>query len=101
MVNIGWITVSIGTAVLIAVAAIVMFQRNLRGKKSGFPLQKERTISQELTTLGGSLVVLGIVFGTDRLIAYSFIGAGVLLSVISLIKSRMKRKRIFHGDQVN
>ena len=49
--------------------------------------------NQELMTLGSSLVVLGIVFGTDRLIGYSFIGAGVLLSIISVIKSRRKEKR--------
>ncbi len=46
--------------------------------------------NQELMTLGSSFVVLGIVFGTDRLIGYSFIGAGVLLSIISAIKSRRK-----------
>jgi hypothetical protein len=44
--------------------------------------------SQEFTTLGGTLVILGIIFGEDRLIGYSFIGAGVLLSIISMIKSR-------------
>jgi hypothetical protein len=44
--------------------------------------------SQEIITLGSTLVVLGIVFGQDRLIGYSFIGAGALLSIISAIKSR-------------
>ena len=43
---------------------------------------------QELITLGSMLVVLGIVFGSDRLIGYSFIGAGVLLSIISMIIAR-------------
>lgn len=47
--------------------------------------------NQKIMTLGSSLVVLGIVFGTDRLIGYSFIGAGVLLSIISAIKSRRKK----------
>jgi len=94
MVNIEWIIASVGTAALMAVVGIIMFQRMLRGKRSGFPLQEERTISQELMTLGSSLVVLGIVFGvTDRLIGYSFIGAGVLLSIISVIKSRRKEQR--------
>ena len=46
--------------------------------------------SQELITLGSTLVVLGIIFGEDRLIGYSFIGVGVMLSVISMIKSRRK-----------
>jgi hypothetical protein len=45
--------------------------------------------SKEITGLGSTLVILGIPFGAvDRLIGYSFIGAGVLLSVISLIMRR-------------
>lgn len=44
--------------------------------------------SQEFTALGSTLVLLGIIFGEDRLIGYSFISAGVLLSIISIIKSR-------------
>jgi hypothetical protein len=31
---------------------------------------------------------------TDRLIGYSFIGAGVLLSVVGAIKSRKKNKEL-------
>ncbi len=47
--------------------------------------------SQEFITLGSTLVVLGIIFGaTDRLIGYSFIGAGVLLSIVSAFKLRRK-----------
>ena len=40
-----------------------------------------------LAMLGMTLVVLGIIFGVnDRLIGYSFMGAGVLLSVIDLLR---------------
>jgi hypothetical protein len=46
--------------------------------------------SQEFATLGSTLVILGIVFGEDRLIGYSFIGAGALLSIISIIRSKRK-----------
>jgi hypothetical protein len=50
--------------------------------------------SQEIITLGSTLVVLGIIFGaSDRLIGYSFVGAGVLLSAISAIKSRRKQSQ--------
>jgi hypothetical protein len=57
-------------------------------------MEDKRMKSQELVTLGSTLVVLGIIFGgEDRLIGYSFIGVGVLLSIISMIKSRRKRKR--------
>ena len=46
----------------------------------------------EFATFGSTLVILGIVFGaSDRLIGYSFIGAGVLLSIMSAIKSRRKQ----------
>ena len=47
--------------------------------------------SQEFITLGSTLVVLGIIFGNaDRVIGYSFIGVGVLLSIVSAIKLRRK-----------
>jgi len=49
--------------------------------------------TQKLTTLAGTFVVLGIIFSSDQLIGYSFIGAGMLLSIISMIKSRRKEKR--------
>jgi hypothetical protein len=51
-------------------------------------MEVEKMRSQEFTTLGSALVILGIIFGEDRLIGYSFIGAGVLLSIVSMIKSR-------------
>ena len=38
--------------------------------------------------VGMTLVVRGIIFGnTDRLIGYSFIGVGVLLSIIDIIRN--------------
>jgi hypothetical protein len=43
-----------------------------------------------LTTLGGALSALGIVFISDRLVGYSFIGAGVLLSIIGGLRQREK-----------
>jgi hypothetical protein len=46
--------------------------------------------SQELITLASSLVVLGIVFSDEWLICYSFIGVGVLLSIVSAFKLRRK-----------
>ena len=47
--------------------------------------------SQEFMTLGSTLVILGIIFGNaDRAIGYSFIGVGVLLSIVSAIKLRKK-----------
>jgi hypothetical protein len=34
-----------------------------------------------------SLVVLGIIFGDSRIVGYSFIGVGVLLSVIDAVRN--------------
>ncbi len=48
--------------------------------------------SQDFIAFGSALVVLGIVFSEDWLIGYSFIGAGVLLSIISGFKLRRKSK---------
>lgn len=43
------------------------------------------------TTLAGTMVVLGIVFvGSGRLICYSFMGAGILFSIIGGIKARKR-----------
>ena len=50
--------------------------------------------TQELTTHGGTLVILEIIFGSDRLIGYSFIGAGLLLSIIIIIKGKSKGKEV-------
>ena len=93
MGNIGWIISSVGTAVLMTVVGIIVIRRMLRDKRSRFPLQEERTISQELLTLGMMLEVIGIVFGTERIIGYPLIGAGVLLSIISVIKSKKGQER--------
>ncbi len=93
MGDIGWIYLSIGAAALVAVVGVIAFQQMLRGKRSGSPMQEERTVRQELTTLGGALVVLGIILGEDRLIGYSFISAGILLSIISVLTSRRKLEK--------
>jgi hypothetical protein len=46
------------------------------------------------TTLAGTMVVLGIAFvGSGRLISYSFMGAGILLSIIGGIKMRKQARR--------
>ena len=50
--------------------------------------KKPRKQPSKLAMNGMTLVVLGIIFGVnDRLIGYSFIGAGVLLSIIDLINN--------------
>ncbi len=48
--------------------------------------------NKELTPLAFTFVILGIVFAEDWLIGHSLIGAGVLLSIVSAIKTRRKLK---------
>ena len=48
--------------------------------------------NKEQLSLAFTLVILGIIFAEDWLIGYSLIGAGVLLSIVSAIKSRRKSK---------
>jgi len=57
-------------------------------------LEVEKLRTQELKTLGSTFVILGIIFGEDQLIGYSFIGAGILLSIISALKSRKAKPQI-------
>ena len=46
------------------------------------------------TTLACTMVVLGIVFvGSGRLISYSFMGAGILFSIIGGLKTRKQAKK--------
>jgi hypothetical protein len=54
-------------------------------------MEVEKMKNLEFATLGSVLVMLGIVFGEDRLIGYSFIGAGVLLSIVSVLKLRKSK----------
>jgi len=52
--------------------------------------KKEQQISP-LAILGIVFVILGIVFGSDRLIGYAFLGIGVILSVFDLVTNRKKK----------
>jgi hypothetical protein len=70
-----WIAISIA-----ALVAIVMLLLVGRGKQYRKP--------SNLAVLGMSLVVLGIIFGDSRIVGYSFIGVGVLLSVIDVTRNR-------------
>ena len=90
MENSGWIIVFVGAGILTwAIAAWLM----LRGNRSEYKLHEKRNSGEGLVALGNTFVVLGIVFGPDRLIGYSFIGTGVVLSIIGAIKSRREAQR--------
>ncbi len=74
--------IAISIVVLIAVALIVILVRK----------KKEKPHSR-LAMLGMALVILAIIFGgNDLLIGYSFIGAGVFLSVIDIVRKTKLNK---------
>jgi lysylphosphatidylglycerol synthetase-like protein (DUF2156 family) len=70
-----WIAISIVALVVIVVLLLIA-----RGRQYQQP--------SNLAILGMCLVVLGIIFGDNRLIGYPLIGVGVLLSVIEAIRNR-------------
>ena len=75
-----WLTIAIavGISTVIAIAFLIR--------------KKEQAVqNRSLLPLGIVFVVLGIVFGDDRLVGYSFIGVGVLLSIISAARG-LKRE---------
>jgi hypothetical protein len=72
-----WITISIIALVVIVVLLLI-------SRRKGNQLLNP----SNLLVLGMSLVVLGIIFGDERVIGYSFIAVGVLLSVIDAIRNR-------------
>ena len=72
-----WIAISI--AALVVIMLILLISRRKR---------KQIINPSNLLVLGMSFVVLGIIFGDERVIGYSFIGVGVLLSIIDAIRNR-------------
>jgi len=72
-----WIAISIIALVVIVVLLLI-------SRRKG----KQLLNPSNLLILGMSFVVLGIIFGDERIIGYSFIGVGVLLSVIDAIRNR-------------
>jgi hypothetical protein len=72
-----WIAISIIALVVIMVLLLI-------SRRKGNQIINP----SNLFILGMSFVVLGIIFGDDRIVGYSFIGVGVLLSVIDAIRNR-------------
>lgn len=70
-----WIAISV-----VALVVIVALLLIARGRQYQQP--------SNLAIVGISLVVLGIIFGDTRVLGYSLIGVGVLLSVMEAIRNR-------------
>ncbi len=91
MLSVSEIYIAIVVAVLAVITILLFFIR--KKKKQKQPIR--------IIPLGMSLVVLGIIFGvSDRLIGYSFIAAGVLLSVIDIIRNLKKEIASFNFKMI-
>ncbi len=66
----------VSIAVLAVVVACMVFFVNL---------QRSENHLTRLTGMALALILAGLLFGNDRLIAYSFIGMGVLLAAIEMV----------------
>jgi hypothetical protein len=76
-----WSIIAIAVGIISIVAAIAFLSR-----------KKKQTIQDNaLLPLGIMLVVLGIIFGDDHLVGYSFIGVGVFVSIISAVRGLRKK----------
>ena len=79
--NVLQIYIAISIVILAIIALLIFFvSKNKKGKK--------------LTPLAGlafGFILAGIIFGDDRLIGYSLIGVGVILSIIDIFK-KLKSK---------
>jgi hypothetical protein len=72
-----WIAISV-IALLVIIVLLLVARR------------KEYHKPSNLALFGMSLVVLGIIFGDERIVGYSFIGVGILLSVIDAVRNRRR-----------
>ena len=75
-----WIAISI--IALVVIMLLLLISRRKR---------KQILNPSNLLILAMSLVVLGIIFGGERLIGYSFMGVGILLSVIDAVRNRKQQ----------
>jgi hypothetical protein len=74
-----WLIIAVTVAVLVVIFGALFIR-----KKQALP-------NSPIFSLAIALVVLGITFGDDPLIRYSFLGTSMVLSVIYAVKSSRKK----------
>ena len=74
-----WLIIAVTVAVLVLIFGALFIR-----KKQALP-------KSPIFTLAIVLVVLGITFGDDPLIGYSFLGTSIVLSIIYAFKSSKKK----------
>ena len=76
-----WLAVSAGVAFFAVVTVALLLARSEGQAVQNVPI----------LTLAGTFVALGIIFGDDRLIGYSFLSIGLMLSVLYAVSSSRKK----------
>jgi hypothetical protein len=67
--------IAIALIVFVILAVLLLYMGKIKGKKH----------PTRLTFIALFLVIAGILFGEDRLVGYSLIGCGILLSLLDII----------------
>jgi hypothetical protein len=73
--------IALSVMILISIGILLILARKKGTKQQLSPL----------SLVGMVLIILGIVFGSDRLIGYAFLGAGVIVAVFDAVKNRKKK----------
>ena len=79
--NASQIYIALSLVVLAILAILVFFMSKKKRQKQ----------PSKLALVAFLLVISGIVFGDNRLIGYSLLGAGVLLAIIDIITNRKNK----------
>jgi hypothetical protein len=74
-----WLIIAVTVAVLVVICGALFIRK------------KQALANSPIFPLAIALVVLGITFGDDPLIRYSFLGTSMVLSVIYAVKSSRKK----------
>ena len=75
-----WLIVAATIGILVVISVALLTSK-----------KKQEFQDDSLATLAVTLLVLGIIFGDDPIVGYSFIGSSVVLSIISAVKRSRKK----------
>lgn len=53
--------------------------------------KKEKKSISPLSAIAFACVIAGIVFGNNRIVGYSFFGAGIILAIVDMVKKSQKK----------
>jgi hypothetical protein len=75
-----WLTIAATVAVLVVISVALLVRKKKQALRDG-----------PILTFASTLAALGIIFGDDPLIGYSFLGTSMVLSVIYAVRGSRKK----------